>query len=421
MQRLFSNGLNKDFVRAVFERLAFKTKRLYLAAPYFDYAEPILQAAQLGKPVQLLIGLNGATSTKALTEILGKPGVHIRYFTHRFHAKLYIFDDAALVGSANLTDAGMMANREGVVCFDRDEDGETIEEVRALFAELWNDAQVLTPEKLETFSKIMGTTKPGPNPEASIEEALGRTAPKNINVESRKTSRERLFLEGLRRQVYEQYRPAFIEVQSLLISQNLHRQELLSLGPGNATNRFLNWVRLTQAPGEDTWRSTPLRSPNERRDEILRLGHDWIETTDSRMVPAYAEQLETVRRVFVSDDAISRATKDELSDGFLGLHAFLEQLRFVKGGLANLAPTFWRENDDDENRVKKTISYLLHRSGDFIQRLHDVLYDRDLKIAYFGLFCALELYGSIKPEEFPPMNGRIAKALRFIGFDVKGT
>jgi hypothetical protein len=55
------------------------------------------------------------------------------------------------------------------------------------------------------------------------------------------------------------------------------------------------------------------------------------------------------------------------------------------------------------------------------QRLHDVLYDPAMKLGLFGIFCALELYGTIRPEDCPPMNGRIAKALRFLGFDVRGT
>jgi phosphatidylserine/phosphatidylglycerophosphate/cardiolipin synthase-like enzyme len=185
MQRLFSNGPDKDFVRAIFERLARKTQRLFLAAPYFDNAEPILQAVILGKRVQLLIGLNGGTSPSALAGVFGKPGVHIRYFTRRFHAKLYVFDDAALVGSANLTDAGMMANREGVICFDRDDNRETIEEVRSLFAALWEDAQVLTPDKLQIFERIARTTAPGPDPDAAIEEALGRAVSKNILLRRR--------------------------------------------------------------------------------------------------------------------------------------------------------------------------------------------------------------------------------------------
>ncbi len=65
--------------------------------------------------------------------------------------------------------------------------------------------------------------------------------------------------------------------------------------------------------------------------------------------------------------------------------------------------------------------YLLHGGGDFIQRLHDILYESRRKLGYFGRFCALELYGTIKPAECPPMNGRMAKALRYLGFEVKGT
>jgi hypothetical protein len=419
MGRLFSNGPNKDFVRSVFEKLARQSSQLCLAAPYFNYAEPVRQAAHSGKSVQLLIGLNSATSPQALSAILGSPGVSIRYFTHRYHPKIYLFDEAALVGSANLTDAGMMANREAVVCFDRDEDQETIEEVRSLFAELWSDASVLTPDKLETFARIIRTTKPGPSPDEEIETALGRSAPKNINVASRKTSRERLFLETLRRQVYEEYRPAFMEVQDILSSNNLHRPELTSLGAAYGTNRFLNWVRLTHAPGDD-WKVSPIRSAPERRNEIIRLGREWLQTTDSRVVPRYEEQLTTVKRVFQSEQTIAVASKEDLSDGLLGLHAFVEQLRFVKGGLPNLIPAFWSDNAEDEKGVKETLTYLLYGSGDFIQRLHDVLYDRDWKISDFALFCALELYGTVKPQEFPPMNGRMAKALSFIGFNVKG-
>lgn len=104
----------------------------------------------------------------------------------------------------------------------------------------------------------------------------------------------------------------------------------------------------------------------------------------------------------------------------MSLHAFNEQQRFVKGGAKNLPAEFWRQNGDDLARVKNTLTHLLHGPGDFIQRLHDVLYDPSRKLAMFGRFCALELFGTIFPETCPPMNGRMAKALRFLGFDVKG-
>ena len=72
-------------------------------------------------------------------------------------------------------------------------------------------------------------------------------------------------------------------------------------------------------------------------------------------------------------------------------------------------------------KVKATLGHLLHGSGGFIERLHDVLYDAKYKLNYFAKFSALELYGTVKPEECPPMNGRMAKALRFLGFDLNET
>jgi PLD-like domain len=420
MRRLFSNGPNKDFVIKIFERACTKSSQLSLAAPYFNFARPIVEAANSGKQVRLLIGINAATSPQAIMDVLHKPGVHVRYFTHRFHAKIYVFDDEALLGSANLTDAGMMGNREGVVHFDTKSDHDAVEEMRLLFAELWGDALVLTPEKLEIFAKTLKGIAPKPDLDSIIEKAIGRAVPRNINVESHKTTKERIFLERLRQQVYEEYRPAFTEVQDILSANNLHRAELASLGATYATNRFLNWVRLTEAPDDASWESTPFRSPPERRSEIIRLGNAWIAAKDNRVHPGYAEQLATVQQVFGSENAIVSASKDELSEGLVCIHAFAEQLRFVKGGFDNLVPTFWAENSNDDTRVRKTIAYFLYGEGDFIQRLHDILYDYRWKIAYFGLFCALELFGSVKPEQFPPVNGRMAKALRYIGFPVKG-
>ena len=104
----------------------------------------------------------------------------------------------------------------------------------------------------------------------------------------------------------------------------------------------------------------------------------------------------------------------------MSLHAFTEQSRFVKGGWDQLPLVFWKRNANDTERVKSELSNLLYGTGDFIERLHDLLYARGTPLFLFGRFCALELYGTINPDHFPPMNGRMAKALRYLGFDVKG-
>lgn len=152
----------------------------------------------------------------------------------------------------------------------------------------------------------------------------------------------------------------------------------------------------------------------------MRFGAEWATTEDHKVPPYYVDWLTSLRELFSDPEGIESLPREKLTDGLQNIHAFDEQLRFVKGGKANLAPTFWEANNQDVPRVKRTLIYLLHGPGDFIQRLHDLLYSPSFKLGYFGRFCALELYGTLKPEECPPMNGRMAKALRYLGFDVRG-
>ena len=342
MQRLFSNGPSKDFVANQLTKLLHGSRRIYVAAPFVTMTEPLLAAARSGANISLLTGLNPATSPKALTLVHGHPNVAIRYLTRRFHAKFYMSETATLIGSSNLTDGGLMSNREATIRLSPDDDLERIEELQALFAELWETARVLTSETLTLFAAAHASLqRPGPDPDAIIEGAVGRAEPSNINVNSTLKTPERIFLEGLRRQLYEQYRPAFTEVTALLQENGFHRAELRHVGAANETNRFLNWVRLTHAPGDTAWASAPPRSRSARREQVLSLGAQWAKAEESRIPPDYIEWLETVRSVFGRADGIEQASKETLTAGLMSIHAFLEQLRFVKGGEAALPAAFW--------------------------------------------------------------------------------
>lgn len=421
MSRIYSNGPKGDFVINPFSQLAQKSSRLHLAAPYFTDADPLLEALQAGKGVQLIIGLNEATSPAALRRIHNKPGMAIRYFTSRFHAKIFIFDSAALLGSANLTDGGLRSNREAVARLDRDDNPNDFEDARGLFVEFWDSAMVLTDATLAAFEKAHADWKRrNPNSDKEFEDKIGQSQPSNISVNSRKASKERVFLEALRREVYEQYRPAFAEVSSVIEELGFRRPELANLGTANETNRFLNYVRLSHVIGDDAWQNAPMLGPEERRNRIIHFGREWVEASDSLVPEDYAGWLTIAKKVFGTPESIELSSKEEITQGLLSLHAFSEQLRFVKGGLKSLPHEFWRANNDDLVRVKSSLRYLVHGEGDFILRFHDVLFDPKIKLGRFAYFCALELYGTVKPEECPPMNGRMAKALRFLGFDVKG-
>jgi hypothetical protein len=422
MGTVFSNGPNGDFVLNPFTELMAESHQAFLAAPYFTKADDIVSAPESGTTIQLLVGLNATTTTKALADVSGLSNIAVRYLTHRFHAKIYVFDESALIGSANLTDGGFLSNREAVVQLSQENDADAIEEVRALFVELWDSAHVLTPEIISVFKKAReNLAKNAQDADSLMESAVGRAEPRNVRMGSEKKSRERNFLESLRRQVYERYRPAFSEVASILEENALRRAEFQNTGLGNEANRFLSWVRQTYVIGDEAWQNAKFEPAEERRRRIKALGEEWSSTDDPKVHEGFHESIEIIHRIFGSPESIRAAEKDDLIEGLMSVHAFYEQLRFVKGGEATLPAEFWQANDHDITKVKHSLEYLIHGLGDFIERLHDVLYDPDRKLYRFGRFCAIELYGTLKPEECPPMNGRMEKALRYLGFNVTGS
>jgi HKD family nuclease len=416
MNRLFSNRGSADYIINPYQDQIRRSREILIVAPYVTKTEQLVAAARQGKKIRLIAGINECTSPKSLADLIELPNCTVRYFTGRFHAKIYIFDEAALIGSSNLTDGGLCSNREATLLV---EDSESLDEARRLFAELWESARTLTPDKLKAFAKAhVPPSFPEGHPRYA-EAVGGKVEPPNIQVNDGQPKAARMFIEQLRRQIYEQYRPAFTEVVETIRQENYRRLDLEDLGILHETNRFLNWVRLTQAPG-DSWADAPLRAEHDDRlQEIRRLGPEWVKAEKNQVPHDYAQMLKTVRHVFGTAESIENASKDELSDGLLSLHAFLERLRFVKGGRESLAPFFWNENKNDVPRVKKSLTWLIHGQGDFIERLHDLIYDRAWWLEQFGIFCALELFGTIRPDEFPPVNGRMAKALRFLGYDVK--
>ena len=44
------------------------------------------------KSIELIAGINECTSPEALGALMNLPNCEVRYFTKRFHAKIYVFD-----------------------------------------------------------------------------------------------------------------------------------------------------------------------------------------------------------------------------------------------------------------------------------------------------------------------------------------
>lgn len=415
MPKLLSNEQGNLMI-SQYERLVNKSNNICVAAPYVTDTAVLAEVARRGGIVQLLVGLNDVTQPEALDGIRGLPGISIRYYTSKFHAKIYLFDTAAAVGSSNLTSGGLWSNREANLLFDEETDTEVVQELRAYFNRLFEDAEILSPDVFLNFQAAHIRFSRGADLEARIEAHIGKVVP-STGAQMKK-AKAYLYERDLRRKIEEEYRPAFEEVTNILLEYGLRRSELVGLDSAEVTNRFLNWVRLVHAPGGDWKQVEPIADSIARRAGIVHLAREWVTEDDGKIPDSYWDWLTTVRRTFGSAADVNSADKDQLTEGLFCIHAFASRIRFHKTGRPGLTEAFWQGNSID--KVRTSLIRLLHSSDDYVKRLHDVLYDSGMHLAEFGQFCAIELLGTIRPSQCPPVNGRIAKGLRRLGYKVQG-
>lgn len=419
----YGNTKASGFAINFFADNAKGARNAYLASPFFTTFDPIRTLTQNGCPVRLLVRLCSITPPKIVRQALADPLVTLRFYTSRsFHAKLYIIDDVAMVGSANLTEAGLMTNREVSVVLRKGRDP-AFDELPGMFNMFWDYADTMTTEicmRYEQAYRLIGNAKEDATFQSHLERFVPAAIPPSAKVGSERVSTRRSFIQGLRRKYDEQLIPAFQEVAELFETLGQRRPEFGDADREIELGRFFGWLRIACAPGDD-WKATPLLDIAQRKPRIISYLNDWNATDDTAAGDMFQAEHEvaTIKRLrtaFSSPEAIDKLSYDELFDCLIGVHAFYDRLRFVSGGISGLRVDFAQRNT--LTAIKDTLTYLLHGSGTSLERAYDCIYDEKRRLGGFGEACTMELLGWLDQDR-PPINGRTIKALRFLGFDVK--
>lgn len=413
---VYANDTGFTTVRGAFNTYSREVHRLAIASPFFSYPDLLREAASEGRVVDLIVRLGAATPPARLREAFELPNVRIRFYTSRkFHSKLYIFGDrCALVGSANFTQSGMQSNREVTITVDRDHPD--FDDLVSLFEAYWAEADVLNESRLDEYEKLCSSNpveSTEPNLDQKIEEAFGETFPsQGIQVGRAKASSQKTYLEDYRR-TYQEFLSCYREVEDIYMSYDRRQQPDLPLRI--EIDQFLSYVREEFAPRE-IYLEEPLRSGPARKMFIEEkitawFGQRW-DWLDGHITEAYP----SISSVFGSRDSIEKASMNEIIDGLEVCHSFHDRLRFYAGGTKTIRKEFSEANDLE--RVKKSIVYLLHGDGDFIERMGTVIFDPEYKLTMMGRSIVQELLGWVNEEDIPICNGRTIKSLRYLGFEI---
>jgi hypothetical protein len=416
MLRFFSNGpRTHDYTENFFHQNAAGVASAQLACPFFTNCEPPRILVQKDcREIQLLVRLCVVTDPNALREARSISGVQIRYFTGQtFHAKFYLLGTRALVGSANLTGGGLRQNRELSVEITAGE--APFEELPALFDELWNSARVLTDDaftKFEIWRRSHGPVEP------QLDDGLPEASPPNVNVNSTKEDPVRTYLESFRQRYVEQILPAYSVVRAVYGTTDLRHPQLAKYPIKYEIDRFFYWVK--EKTSDEALPGLPLRNGSDQSDFIRNHVREWVGVVGGAGYFNDAERIERIEhlnRIFESKQTLQAVDLDALTDALLACAAFHDQLRFAAGGLSKHIATFKEQNN--LKALVKSLGYLVFGGGDYVQRIYDCVYGQEFKVRGFGESSSWELFGWVNREGIPPVNGRVVKALRYLGFNVR--
>ncbi|WP_424992718.1 phospholipase D-like domain-containing protein [Oceaniradius stylonematis] len=430
LKELFANTSDTDFTINFFMKSRPSPRWALLAAPFFSTIDPIKALTAKGCDVRLIVRFSPITTPEALRAALEEPQVKVRYFTDaKFHTKLYVIDDVALVGSANLTRSGLEANRELSVLLKQDRD-EAFYMLPGLFDDLWNDADVLNKEILHEYEKAFRSQEK-PQTEDAFENFVHKfvkpAKPTSIVVGSNRKTKERAFIQGFRRKYDELLVPAHNEILEVAQHNGFGRPEYAGQDPQIEMGRFLGWLRLTQGSGNG-WRETTLLSDaKERAKRIAKYVDIWQSTDDTVQGDMYhataeIENISNIRTYLSDPNELTQLSYDEVFRYLSGCHAFIERLRFVSKEIGEDLPGLERLRIDFQEKntleaVVRTVNHLLSGPGDAIVRAYDCVYG-SYKLNGFGEACVMELLGWGNPQR-PPFNNRTIRGIRLLGFNVE--
>ena len=408
-----------------------KPKRAFLASPFFTKTspDPIKELTRKGCDVQLIVRFSPVTTPEALQGAFNNKNVRVRYFTDTtFHTKLYIIDDVALVGSANLTQGGLLGNRELSVLLKRDRD-EAFKDLCGIFSRLWTDADVLNKHVLSEYTKAFKDEGRPRDTEAFpkfIHQFIKPAVPMSVVVRSGEKSKEHKSIQNLRRKYDEVLWPAYDEIFGIAKENGIGRHEFKGLDPRIEMDRFLCWLPRKQDIEKSGQGTKPLGDSKDRAKQIAYHARDWKAAIDTEIWGMFStgkviEGITNIRTYLCNPDEVKKLRYDDLFKYLTGCTAFRHSGQYAPRDIGeNLSSidrmriNFQQSNLHED--VIRTVNYLLSGSGDKIERAYHCIYG-GYKLNGFGEACVMELLGWGDAKR-PPFNNRSIQGIRLLGFDV---
>lgn len=245
--QLYTNS-KSDFLKSALEKNIKENEDIYIAIAFFSYTDFIKKAIEKNCNIKLIVRISLATSMQRLKEISEMNNVNIRFFTsEKFHPKLYIFGNSiAFIGSSNLTQSGLKSNQE--INISIESENPIFKDLRTLFDEYWEQAEVLDNNYIQKFIKIEGKyydiDKKVNHYQNDIKEIKECEFDNITIIGKKKQSKEATFISDFKKK-YQLFLSNYRKLES--IYKSFGKRKDASLPLKIEIDQFLSWIREKEA------------------------------------------------------------------------------------------------------------------------------------------------------------------------------
>lgn len=412
---LFTNSNDKhDFFKTELLNSIKENDNIFIATAFFSDTDIINKAVEKNCNIKLIVRLSLATPIKNLKEVYNKKNVHIRFFTSEsFHPKLYIFGNTkSFVGSSNLTKSGLRTNQE--INISIESDNSIFDDLIAIFYDYWEEAEVLNDNIIEKYSKIeeeyYNVDIQIKNFKQKLKEEIGDFKFDNIKtVTNTKRNKKLSYISDFKRkyQIFlDCYKRLTEMYTSSLIKLEINRK-YNDLPLKIEIDQFLNWIKEKKIKKGESYDKIDDDEIKSKLEFLIKEYYNY--DIQYEYIDNYNLCRDTLK-----ENNINIVFYDDLYEALLFINAFKDRRRYFSNN--SMKEEFLNSNNGLEN-IKRTIHYLLYHNEAYEIKMANCIYDKDLKLNYFGESCIKELYGVMSDDENIPLcNNRVFEAMEYLGF-----
>jgi hypothetical protein len=398
-----------DFVWKEIELLG-KDTVVYIASAFFSNSDLITRLIENGCEIRLIVRLSSGTSSSELRKIINNNKIAIRYYTSEsFHPKMYIFgQNAAIVGSSNLTKSGVGTNQEANIEISSNDS--VFEDIENMFQDYWSYAEVLTLDILNKFMSISDELEAAKRKfDSLIRKKIEEVNYPNIDRYEVNKKKDTIFKSDFKKR-YQIFLKKHKQLEEIYIGK-LGR--ISNLPTRIEIDRFLSWIRENKATKE-VYLQMPKRNDEDLKSFIHKIKKEYFESDDNYIKLTEEKYFPKINSLFKDKETIDSLNEDDIYSALLVINAFISRERYFKGGAETMKKEFFIENEI--GKVKEVIKYLLFGNDNYVERITNCIFDDKYKLKEFGPSCVKELYGLVNNNDIPICNERTFKSMQYLGF-----